>query len=160
MLFGLSTGDGGETFVIDGRRIEEELASREPAFGEVLRRPVRYAANGQDEGAPIKQQPVFAAFGEDFQLRCLRLYIEQGHAAAGLDVPAELAAAMDAFDEISRERARQTEVLLGRGVALIWNNRRMLHGRRPFSETSSRRRLRRVYGAVDSGRLATTGAVR
>jgi alpha-ketoglutarate-dependent taurine dioxygenase len=43
-------------------------------------------------------------------------------------------------------------VLLERGVGLLWDNRRMLHGRRPFQETTSSRRLRRIYGLQDDRR--------
>jgi alpha-ketoglutarate-dependent taurine dioxygenase len=45
-------------------------------------------------------------------------------------------------------------VLLERGVGLLWDNGRMLHGRRPFQEATSARRLRRIYGLTDPARVA------
>jgi alpha-ketoglutarate-dependent taurine dioxygenase len=68
-------------------------------------------------------------------------------------VPPQLLAAMDEFDQVSAAAAVNAEaVLLERGVGLLWDNRRMLHGRRPFQETTSHRRLRRIYGVQEDGR--------
>jgi len=62
-------------------------------------------------------------------------------------------AELNAFDEVSSTAAvNANAVLLERGVGLLWDNPRMLHGRRPFSEITTSRRQRRIYGVRDAGR--------
>jgi alpha-ketoglutarate-dependent taurine dioxygenase len=156
-LFGLSSAEGGETLVMDGVALADQL---DPKYVEVLCEPVHFDVKGQIAGLTTKRQPVIRRDADDFELRYSRMYIEQGYETAGLALPPELRRAMDAFDEASLAPRNQTPVLLSRGVTLLWNNRRILHGRRPFREQSSRRRLRRVYGALDSARLVTDAAGR
>ncbi|MFF3916135.1 TauD/TfdA family dioxygenase [Streptomyces sp. NPDC001852] len=153
-LFGLSAAEGGETLIMDGNELAAQLDALDPAHLRALTEPVHFDVNGQIDGLVTKRQPVFraAADGNGFELRYLRMYIEQGYDRAGEPLPVGLTAAMDAFDKISSLPENQTPVLLRRGVALLWNNRRMLHGRRPFHEQASSRRLRRLYGAYDPAR--------
>ncbi len=151
-LFGLSSAEGGETLMMDGARLADQLGRLDPAHVEALSEPVHFDVKDQIPGLATKRQPVLRRDGDEFELRYLRMYIEQGYQAAGTPLPDRLRAAMDAFDEVSRAEENQTPVLLSRGVALFWNNRRVLHGRRPFREQGSLRRLRRLYGAYDSTR--------
>ncbi|MEV4611543.1 TauD/TfdA family dioxygenase [Kitasatospora sp. NPDC049258] len=154
-LFGLSAATGGETLLMDVNGLVERLAGIDPAHVAELSRPVPFDVKDQTAGIRVKRQPVLTPTADGYELRYVRLYIEQGFAAEGTPVPAELLAAMDAFDEVSAVAAVDAEcVLLERGVGLLWDNRRMLHGRRPFQEATSSRRLRRVYGVRDAGRAA------
>jgi hypothetical protein len=151
-LFGLSAATGGETLLMDVNGLVEQLARIDPAHVAELSRPVPFDVKDQMDGIRIKRQPVLTRTANGYELRYVRMYIEQGFAAEGTPVPPELVAAMDAFDEVSSAAAVHAEdVLLERGVGLLWDNRRMLHGRRPFKETTSTRRLRRIYGVQDDG---------
>ncbi|QMU79091.1 TauD/TfdA family dioxygenase [Streptacidiphilus sp. PB12-B1b] len=153
-LFGLSAATGGgETLLMDVDGLVEQLARIDPAHVAELSRPVPFDVKDQMAGVRIKRQPVLTSTPDGYELRYVRLYIEQAFAAENTPVPTELQAAMDAFDEVSAAAAVTAEaVLLERGVGLLWDNRRMLHGRRPFQETHSSRRLRRVYGVLGEGR--------
>ncbi|MFE4667822.1 TauD/TfdA family dioxygenase [Streptomyces sp. NPDC056716] len=151
-LFGLSAATGGETLLMDVDGLVRQLAQVDPAHVAELCRPVPFDVKDQMAGVRIKRQPVLTHTAGGYELRYVRMYIEQGYAAEGTPVPPELRAAMDAFDEVSRVAAETADcVLLGRGVGLLWDNRRMLHGRRPFQETTSSRRLRRIYGVRRDG---------
>ncbi|MEU6347354.1 TauD/TfdA family dioxygenase [Streptomyces sp. NPDC046977] len=148
-LFGLSAATGGETLLMDVDSLVRQLAGLDPAHVTELSRPVPFDVKNQTEGIRVKRQPVLTRTADGYELRYVRMYIEQGFAAEGTPVPPELLAAMDAFDKVSASAAEHAEsVLLERGVGLLWDNRRMLHGRHPFQETTSSRRLRRVYGVA------------
>ena len=145
-LVGLSAAVGGETIMMDGRRLAAKLDATDPAFTRILALPHHFDVMDQIEGVLTKRQPIMRRDGDEFELRYLRRYIEQGYRVAGEPLPDVLRAAMDRLDQLSAAEENQTLVLLDRGVALIWDNRRMLHGRLPFEERSTRRRLRRMYG--------------
>ncbi|SEF09434.1 TauD/TfdA family dioxygenase [Streptomyces sp. Ag109_O5-10] len=152
-LFGLSAATGGETLLMDVENLVRELDRIDPAHVAELSRPVPFDVKDQMAGVKIKRQPVLTRTDNGYELRYVRMYIEQAFAAEGTPVPPELLAAMDAFDQVSAAAAVNAEaVLLERGVGLLWDNRRMLHGRRPFQETTSHRRLRRIYGVQEDGR--------
>ncbi|TCO61164.1 TauD/TfdA family dioxygenase [Actinocrispum wychmicini] len=150
-LLGLSAADtGGETITMSGPALWSQL---DPAHQATFARPHHFDVMGQIPGLTTRKQPI-AQWGGDnsFQLRYLRRYIEDGYETVGERLPDDLRAAMDAFDRISADETNQTPVLLRRGVILLWNNLRMLHGRRAFTEGTSRRRLRRMYGKFVAAR--------
>jgi hypothetical protein len=152
-LFGLSAATGGETLLMDVNSLVQQLTRIDPAHVAELSQPVPFDVKDQMAGIKIKRQPVLTRTSDCYELRYVRLYIEQGFAAEDTPVPPKLLAAMDEFDKISSKAAGNAgSVLLERGVGLLWDNRRMLHGRRPFQETTSSRRLRRIYGVQDDGR--------
>ncbi|MEU9381940.1 TauD/TfdA family dioxygenase [Streptomyces sp. NPDC048279] len=152
-LFGLSSATGGETLLMDVESLVRELTRIDPAHVAELSRPVPFDVKDQMAGVKIKRQPVLTRTDNGYDLRYVRMYIEQAFAAEGTPIPPALLAAMDAFDQVSAAAAVDAEaVLLERGVGLLWDNRRILHGRRPFQETTSNRRLRRIYGVYEDGR--------
>ncbi|MFD5075775.1 TauD/TfdA family dioxygenase [Streptomyces sp. NPDC058371] len=152
-LFGLSSATGGETLLMDVENLVQQLTQIDPAHVAELSRPVPFDVKDQMAGVKIKRQPVLTHTDNGYELRYVRMYIEQAFAAEETPVPPQLLAAMDEFDQVSAAAAVNAEaVLLERGVGLLWDNRRMLHGRRPFQETISHRRLRRIYGVQEDGR--------
>jgi hypothetical protein len=140
---------------MDVNGLVQQLAQISPEYVAELSRPVPFDVKDQMAGITVKRQPVLEQTADGYALRYVRLYIEQGFAAEGTPVPPELIAAMDAFDKVSAAAAEDAEaVLLERGVGLLWDNRRMLHGRHPFQETTSNRRLRRIYGVRHDGQTS------
>ncbi|MFD1660860.1 TauD/TfdA family dioxygenase [Streptomyces caeni] len=152
-LFGLSAATGGETLLMDVNSLVQQLAEINPAHVDELSQPVPFDVKGQTAGVKVKRQPVFTHTGNGYDLRYVRMYIEQGFAAEDTPVPPGLLAALDEFDKVSSSAAESAaDVLLERGVGLLWDNRRMLHGRRPFQESTASRRLRRIYGVQGDAR--------
>lgn len=138
-LLCLSPADeGGETLLMDGPRLIAEL---DPAHREALTRPLWFHSG--DDGSPRRHQPVLNVDGGRTELRYLRRYIEEGHRSLSVQPPVE---ALDALDRQSERPDRQLPLPLRRGQILLWDNARFIHGRRPFTEHTSRRRLRRMYG--------------
>ncbi|MFC9224043.1 TauD/TfdA family dioxygenase [Streptomyces hygroscopicus] len=152
-LFGLSAATGGETLLMDVNSLVKQLTEIHPAHVDELSQPVPFDVKDQMAGIKIKRQPVFTRTVNGYELRYVRMYIEQGFAAEQTPMPRGLLAAMDEFDKVSASAAESAaDVLLERGVGLLWDNRRMLHGRRPFHESTSSRRLRRIYGVRGDAR--------
>lgn len=141
---------GGETVLIDGRAVCRELKTATPDAITVLSAPHHFDVMGQIAGLETKEQPILDWSGRHVQVRYLRQYIEDGYVRVAKPIPAELVLAMDALDAATMREQYQTEILLGRGQLLIWDNNRFLHGRRAFNENGSKRRLRRIYGVVRS----------
>ncbi|GIF08246.1 TauD/TfdA family dioxygenase [Actinoplanes siamensis] len=129
-----SADSGGETLLMDGRRVVAELAAADRA---ALSAPLWFHSGV--EGAAERRQPVI----DGSELRYLRRYIVEGHRRRGEEPPT---AALDAWDRTTERADLQLPVLLRRGQLLLWDNRRFVHGRKPFTEGESRRWLVRMYG--------------
>lgn len=127
---------GGETLLMDGRKLVAELSEEHRA---ALSAPLWFHSGV--EGSPERHQPVL----NGDEVRYLRRYVTEGHRRRGEEPPVE---ALDAWDELSARPEMQLPVLLRRGQLLLWNNRRFVHGRRPFTEGTSRRWLVRMYGLL------------
>ncbi|GDY33816.1 TauD/TfdA family dioxygenase [Gandjariella thermophila] len=126
--------EGGETLLMDGLRLISDLT---PEHRLALTRPFWFHSG--DPGSPLRHQPIL----NGTELRYLRRYIEEGHRQAGAELSTT---ALDALDRLSELPDRQRPVPLRRAQVLLWDNTRFIHGRRPFTENTSRRRLRRMYG--------------
>lgn len=149
-LLSLSAADeGGETVIVDGAAVFEDLHAADASVAAVLLEKHPIDLRGQADGAPTRSQPI-ATRDEAGQvrLRYVRAYIEQGYVKSGLELPDRTRAAFDRFDALAAVEERQVSFLLKRGELLIIDNQRYLHGRRGFREHISRRRLRRVYGVL------------
>ncbi len=159
VLLGLSSADiGGETVLVDGAALCEALRADDPRHLAELRRAHHFDLQGQQPGVTTRKQAILSDQDGRFELRYLRRYIELGHTTAGAQLPDRLVAAMDLLDELCATPAFQHPVLLERGDLLVWNNARFLHGRLPFTEIDSKRRLRRVYAVFAPGRPGVRSA--
>lgn len=131
-----SADSGGETLLVDGRKVIAELSAENRA---ALSLPLWFHSGVA--GSPERHQPVL----NGVELRYLRRYIEEGQRRRGVEPPT---AALDELDRLTDRADLQLPVLLRRGQLLVWNNRRFVHGRRSFIEQESRRWLVRMYGVL------------
>ena len=122
---------GGENVFVDSRRIVEQLAERAPAALATLRTvevPGRYIGDGAHlvaRRAPLRF--------EDGELRQVS-YNHHDRAPFLLAEPAmtELYEALWQFDELITDPANQFELGLRPGELVVFDNWRLLHGRRAF----------------------------
>lgn len=146
MLAGLSAADeGGETVLVDAVRLVEALTERAPEHLPPLEE-VQPFHSGDSAEDPVMLHPILSRSGPRLEVHYLRRYIEQGHALQGRAMDDKLVAALDVWDGLIADPLLQTPVLIDRGQVLLWDNFRFVHGRTPFTEHRSRRRLRRAYG--------------
>lgn len=149
-LLSLSSADeGGETVIVDGADVLDDLCASDASVAAVLFDEHPIDLRGQTGGNPTRSQPIASRDeGERLRLRYVRAYIEQGYDKAGLRMSDRTRVAFDRFDALAAAEERQISFLLERGELLVVDNQRYLHGRRAFRETTRRRRLRRVYGVL------------
>ena len=148
-LFCLSSADaGGETVLVDGEALHESMTLNGDGLIEALFAEHPFDCHGQSSDVDVRWQPT-AKRGDDghLHLRYLRRYIEEGYEKVGREIPSATHAAFDYVDRFAEAEEHQIPVALSRGELLLFHNHRFLHGRRAFSETRKRRRLRRAYGA-------------
>ncbi len=149
-LLSLSSADeGGETVIVDGADVLDELCASDASVAAVLFEEHPIDLRGQTDGDPTRSQPIATREGGGrLRLRYVRAYIEQGYDKAGVRMSDQTPVAFDRFDALAAAEERQISFLLERGELLVVDNQRYLHGRRAFRETTRRRRLRRVYGVL------------
>lgn len=140
---------GGETILVDGFRIAEELRATSPSAFETLSRVpqlFRYADHDVDLQHSVK---VIETNFED-QVEAVHF---NGRSAATLDVPEDQVAAFydayRAFGKLVRNHAFRFEFRMQPGDLLVFNNRRILHGRKAYRDGASPRLLQGCYIDVD-----------
>lgn len=130
---------GGESTVVDGFRAAEELRATDPAaFGILTTRPVDFRFH--DENYDLRHRALTIELDADGRLGAVRF---NNWLRAALDVPpADIQPtyrALCSFWRILRDPRFLVRLRLRPGEVLTIDNRRVLHGRMPFDESSGRR---------------------
>ena len=135
---------GGESQIVSGYAVRDELRARHPAALEVLRRPFHVDRRGglRPGDAPTARFPVFACEGPELLIRYLRYWIEVGHEKAGQPLTAEQVSALDALDRVAAERSLRVQFTLRPGEMLFVNNRWIFHNRTAFEDYAEPERRR------------------
>ncbi len=127
---------GGESQIVSGLAVRNELAARYPRALQVLRQPFHIDRRGglRPGDAPTIAFPVFAGPDAEPVLRYLRYWIEVGHDKAGQPLTAEQVQSLDLLDEVASEKRLRVEFVLSPGDMLFVNNRWILHNRTAFED--------------------------
>ncbi len=136
---------GGESTFVDGLRVLEKLREENPdAFALLSTQAIPFRFH--DEGHDIRQHhPVINldSFGNIIELKY------NAHLADIFDLPeAIMYDYYVAYRELMlrlQDPALKIELKLGAGDMVVFDNRRVLHGRNAFDETSGSRHLRGCY---------------
>jgi choline kinase/alpha-ketoglutarate-dependent taurine dioxygenase len=138
---------GGESVLLDGRSVLDALAARAPSALTALTSPRRWEWKGIRSGE-FYEAPILTLNGRP-TWRYLRDYLVEAFAKRGEARPDDLVRAMDALDEVLQLPALQLELRLDRGHMLLWDDRRLFHGRRPFEDDADAVSLAEVQGPLD-----------
>jgi alpha-ketoglutarate-dependent taurine dioxygenase len=137
---------GGESQLVNGHSVLNELDAVHPWALTQLRRPFHFVRRG---GVPPGEQPTVAYpvvsgrnWRQNLLLRYLRYWIDVGHEQAGLPLSAEQTQALDLFDGLTAERRLRAEFTLRPGEMLFVNNRWILHNRSAFEDHDEPERKR------------------
>lgn len=145
MLAGVSTSDrGGETVIVDGRLLVDNLAADHSSSLRILQD--LHPFHSGDASDPIVMHHIINLALDVPVIRYMRQYVELGYAERHQKVSESVRQALATLDDLANDTSHQVAVLVKRGQALLWNNTWCLHGRRPFTESTYRRRLIRTYG--------------
>jgi len=149
--------EGGESFVIDGFGVAETLRRTSPAAFETLATvPATFVKDHSKRAHPVLLSYRRPHISLDPQTRAIVGVFWSPPFEGPLDTTTlpphavgEYYAAYKVFAE-AIEAAPRYEARLATGEMLVFNNRRMLHGRRAFtSRTGGRRHLRGGYVNID-----------
>ena len=137
--------EGGDSILVDGFRAAEELRRREPAAYRLLTRfPIDFRF--QDDESDIRFRAPTIALDEAGAPTEVRFNFAVMDA---IDAPAErmgpICRALRAFATVIRDPALECRYRLSPGELLIFDNRRVLHGRAAFDPSTGRRHLQGCY---------------
>jgi len=134
---------GGESQLVSGHSVINELLARHREALEVLGRPFHVDRRGglRPGDEPTARFPVFGG-GEELLVRYLRFWIEAGHEKAGLPLTTEQVNALNALDRVANDRHLRVEFTLAAGEMLFVNNRWILHNRTAFEDHAEPERQR------------------
>jgi alpha-ketoglutarate-dependent taurine dioxygenase len=140
---------GGESILVDGRRIYAELRSNFPEALHFLERGYHFECDGQIPGRKTIRRQIIGKTACSLQIQYLRRYIEMGHRRACVPFEPEAVRSLDILDELLAREDLRHIYRLRSGEMLVHNNHIMLHGRTAFAdghERSSKRLLIRLWG--------------
>jgi hypothetical protein len=143
---------GGESVVVSGVTVHDEMRRRAPQLLAPLYRGYHYHRLGEEgpDEEPVTpyRVPVFAVRNSQLSCRYQRTGIAGGHKALGVPLADEDIAAFNLFDEIAKAPQNRLSFFLERGEMLVVNNYTLMHARtrfRNFPEPERQRRLIRLW---------------
>jgi len=139
---------GGESVVVSGVTVHDEMRKRAPHLLAPLYRGYHYhrlgeQAPGEDPTTPYRV-PVFARRNGQLSCRYQRMGIAAGHRDRGVPLTDEDVAAFNLFDEIARAPENRLSFYLERGDMIVLNNYTVMHARAQFQNFPERERQRRL----------------
>ena len=143
--------EGGDSILVDGFRAAEELRRRVPAAFRLLSRaPIDF--HFQDRESDIRFRAPTIALDETGAITEVRFNLAvMGAIRAPANRMGTLCHALRAFAAILRDPALECRYRLCPGELLVFDNRRVLHGRAAFDLSTGRRHLQGCY--VDRDQL-------
>jgi gamma-butyrobetaine dioxygenase len=136
---------GGESTLADGFWIADRVRGEDPeAFRVLCETPIPYRF--RDAGTDLRYAAPVIGRNRDGTYREVRFH---NALMAPLDVPPERIeatyAALRSFDRLARSEDAQVVVRLRAGDVMVFDNRRVLHGRTAFDPRGGTRRLFGLY---------------
>jgi hypothetical protein len=144
---------GGESVLIDGRAIYQELSIHHPHVLKNLEKEYYFDCCDQLPEVEVRKKAVICKEGASILVQYLRLYIVQGHCKSRISIETDSLESFDEFDNLMEMDIFQYRYKLSPCEMLLFNNRCFLHGRNSFtddlnSNTASKRWFMRIYGSV------------
>ena len=143
--------NGGDSILVDGFRAAEELRRREPAAYRLLTRfPIDFRF--QDNESDIRFRAPTIGLDEAGAVTEVRFnFAVMDAISAPPDRIGPLCRALRAFAAVIRDPSLECHYRLRPGELLVFDNRRVLHGRGAFDPSTGRRHLQGCY--VDRDQL-------
>jgi hypothetical protein len=131
-----SAKSGGESQIVSGYAVRDELLAKQPVAVEVLGKPFHVDRRGglRPGDEPTARFPIFGGDDRELLIRYLRYWIEVGHEKVGQPLSAEQVTAMDTLDRVAAEKPLRVQFMMKPGEMLFINNRWILHNRTGFED--------------------------
>ena len=143
---------GGESVIVSGVTVHDEMRRRAPRLLEPLYRGYHYHRLGEEgpgeEPATPFRVPVFSNIKKQLSVRYQRSGIAAGHRELGVPLTEDDIAAFNLFDEIAKAPENRLSFFLERGDMIVLNNYAVMHARTQFTnypEPERQRRLIRLW---------------
>jgi alpha-ketoglutarate-dependent taurine dioxygenase len=143
---------GGESVIVSGVTVHDEIARRAPQHLAPLYRGYHYHRLGEEgpgeEPATPYRVPVFCSLNGQLSVRYQRTGIAAGHRELGVPLGPEDIAAFDMFDQVAKAPENRLSFFLERGEMIVINNYAVMHARTTFTnfpEPERQRRLVRLW---------------
>lgn len=140
---------GGESILVDGRRIHEQLSSSFPEALKNLNREYHFYSDNQLEGEKTIKRNILTKNGSEIRFNYHRSNINLGYELTGETLDEDAASSIKTLDSLLGQKKYQQILKLNRGEMLVHNNHFILHGRKSFvdgSKEESKRLLIRLWG--------------
>lgn len=139
--------EGGETVVACARTVARMVERSFPDLVEALYST--YIFDRSTELRPhddvLLRTPMLVRRSDGVHVRFAPVYIARGHARAREPMTADQVLALISFTGCAHQDALNVPIKLAPGDCLWLNNRRMIHGRRPFRDGTARRHMLRLW---------------
>ena len=131
-----SAKSGGESQIVSGYAVRDQLRAAEPDTLRVLGKPFHVDRRGgvRPGEEPTARFPILGGNDRELVIRYLRYWIEVGHDKAGQPLTAEQVRAMDALDRVAAEKPMRVQFMMQPGQMQFINNRWILHNRTGFED--------------------------
>lgn len=143
---------GGESVIVSGVTVHDEIARRAPQHLAPLYRGYHYHRLGEEgpgeEPATPYRVPVFCNTRDQLSVRYQRTGIAAGHRELGVPLGPEDIAAFDMFDQVAKAPENRLSFFLEPGEMIVINNYTVMHARTTFTnfpEPERQRRLVRLW---------------
>jgi alpha-ketoglutarate-dependent taurine dioxygenase len=138
---------GGASLLASGPEVFDRLAGESRDHVRALQQPMAFGRRKEDFDGSVEYdlQSVFAA-GDGFRFRYSRYWIDLAARQSHVALSEDQIRAVEAVDTILAAPTLAVEFVLGRGDAVIVDNRVVMHGRRAFTDSpDAPRTLVRVW---------------
>jgi alpha-ketoglutarate-dependent taurine dioxygenase len=131
-----SAKSGGESQIVSGYAVRDELKAKQPDAVKVLAKSFHVDRRGglRPGDEPTARFPIFGGDDRELLIRYLRYWIEVGHEKIGQPLSEDQVQAMDTLDKVAAEKPLRVQFMMKPGEMLFINNRWILHNRTGFED--------------------------
>lgn len=140
--------NGGDTIIVDTRKIFNYLKLKKPKILKILREKIFFERRGFNfKNDNVFLKPIFDVSKNKFIFRYLRDYIEKGFKIKNKKISKTLKKAFNYLDKLLESRKFMKKIKLKRGDLILLNNHFLAHGRTTFKLNSkvNTRKLYRIW---------------
>ena len=139
---------GGETIIVDTKKIYNFLKSKKPQVFKDLNRNIFFERRGfKFNNSNVFSKSIFSAKNNNFVFRYLRDYIKKGYEIKKKKIPSNISKAFDYLDKLLVSKKFMKKIKLKRGDLILLNNHILAHGRTTFKieKNFDSRKLYRIW---------------
>lgn len=139
---------GGDTILVDTKKIYEYLRYRKPKIFKTLNKDIYFERRGFNFGnSNVFSKKIFSFKNKRFMFRYLRDYIEEGYKIKKKDISKDTLKAFNYLDKLLISKKFMKKIKLAKGDLILLNNHILAHGRTMFKleKNFNARKLYRIW---------------